>query len=331
MMIRIGTRDSQLAVWQATQVKNLLESLGTPAQLELVKSEGDLDLVTPLYSMGVQGVFTRVLDTALLNNRIDVAVHSMKDVPVQLPEGIVEAAVLERASYRDILVLNPNWQAPDNSFQLSDLSFQISNPEPGTSPEASGLKPETFPLTIATSSVRRKAQWLNRFPGHTIENIRGNVNTRLRKLSESNWFGAIFAAAGLERIGLKPDNSIDLNWMLPAPAQGAIMITARKGDLAVLRACSRINHTETAYCVKAERDFLSALMGGCATPISALATVHQNNLHFRGSIVSPEGAEKIEVDEVYAINSTVAAGKAAATKILEKGARPLIAKMNNEQ
>lgn len=324
-MIRIGTRDSQLAVWQATQVKNLLESLGTPAQLELVKSEGDLDLVTPLYAMGVQGVFTRVLDTALLNNKIDVAVHSMKDVPVQLPEGIVEAAVLERASHNDILVLNSNWQAPDPDINVEEFIKAIA--EPGTL----SLQPETLNITIATSSVRRKAQWLNRFPGHTIENIRGNVNTRLRKLSESNWFGAIFAAAGLERIGLKPAGSITLNWMLPAPAQGAIMITARKGDAAVLRACSRINHTETAYCVKAERDFLSELMGGCATPISALATVHQNKLNFKGSIVTPDGVQKIEVDETYAIDTNTVAGRAAAVTILEKGAGPLIAKMNHAQ
>lgn len=324
-MIRIGTRDSQLAVWQATQVKNLLESLGTPAQLELVKSEGDLDLVTPLYAMGVQGVFTRVLDTALLNNKIDVAVHSMKDVPVQLPEGIVEAAVLERASHKDILVLNPNWQAPDTDINVEELIKTIADPETLT------LQPETSNLTIATSSVRRKAQWLNRFPGHTIENIRGNVNTRLRKLAESNWFGAIFAEAGLERIGLRPADSISLDWMLPAPAQGAIMITARKDDAAVLRACSRINHTETAYCVKAERDFLSALMGGCATPISGLAAIIMDAINFRGSIVTPDGLEKREVDETYAIGETGAPGKAAAAAILEKGAGALIEKMNHDQ
>ncbi|WP_040679574.1 hydroxymethylbilane synthase [Niabella aurantiaca] len=324
-MIRIGTRDSQLAVWQATQVKDLLESLGTPAQLELVKSEGDLDLVTPLYAMGVQGVFTRVLDTALLNNKIDVAVHSMKDVPVQLPEGIVEAAVLERASYKDILVLNPNWKAPGSGINVEELIKTIAEPE------TLNLKPETSNLIIATSSVRRKAQWLHRFPGHTIENIRGNVNTRLRKLSESNWFGAIFAEAGLERIGLKPAGSIDLGWMLPAPAQGAIMVTARKDDGAVLRACSRINHTATAYCVKAERDFLSTLMGGCATPISALATMHQDRIRFEGSIVTPEGLEKLEVDGTYVIGETAAPGKVAAEKILENGAGRLIAKMNHEQ
>ena len=295
-MIRIGTRDSQLAVWQATQVKNLLENFGISARLEPIKSEGDLDLQTPLYAMGVQGVFTRALDIALLNNHIDIAVHSMKDVPVALPEGITEAAVLERASYRDILVLNENWQAPGISMEAIKKVIEGS-----ALPGAEALRPD---LIIATSSVRRKAQWLHRFPGHTIENIRGNVNTRLRKLAESNWLGAIFAAAGLERIGLKPANSIDLTWMLPAPAQGAIMVTARKGDERTLRACHRINHVQTAFCVKAERDFLSELMGGCATPISALATLSKDQLHFTGSVVSPDGIEKVAVEEVYSLNDT---------------------------
>lgn len=322
-MIRIGTRDSQLAVWQATQVKNLLENFGISARLEPIKSEGDLDLQTPLYAMGVQGVFTRALDIALLNNHIDIAVHSMKDVPVALPEGITEAAVLERASYRDILVLNENWQAPGISMEAIKKVIEGS-----ALPGAEARRPD---LIIATSSVRRKAQWLHRFPGHTIENIRGNVNTRLRKLAESNWLGAIFAAAGLERIGLKPANSIDLTWMLPAPAQGAIMVTARKGDERTLRACNRINHVQTAFCVKAERDFLSELMGGCATPISALATLSKDQLHFTGSVVSPDGIEKVAVEEVYSLNDTKAPGKQAAAAILDKGAKAIITKMNNEK
>ncbi|MBZ4189046.1 hydroxymethylbilane synthase [Niabella beijingensis] len=324
-MIRIGTRDSQLAVWQATQVKDLLEKLGTPATLELIRSEGDLDLVTPLYAMGVQGVFTRALDSALLNNKIDVAVHSMKDVPVQLPEGIVEAAVLERASYNDILVLNPNWKAPDQSVDPEALRSPISD----LNAQFSILNSQT--LTIATSSVRRKAQWLNRFPQHIIENIRGNVNTRLRKLSESNWFGAIFAAAGLERIGLRPANSITLDWMLPAPAQGAIMITARGNDRAVLQACARINHAGTAYCVKAEREFLSALMGGCSTPISSLAVLQEDHLYFKGSVVALDGSEKTEVAAIYPLNGTEAPGRLAAEALLEKGGKAIIAKMNHEQ
>ena len=198
--IRIGTRESQLAVWQATQVKNLLEVEGYQTELVHITSEGDVDLVTPLYAMGVQGIFTRSLDASLLNNRIDIAVHSMKDVPVQLPEGIVQAGVLPRASYKDILVFKEG----------RNIEQILSTP--------------TGEAIIATSSIRRKAQWLHRYPTHAIENLRGNVNTRLRKLNESDWQGAIFAAAGLERIGLRPKNSIDLDWMLPAPAQGAVVV-----------------------------------------------------------------------------------------------------------
>ncbi len=153
-----------------------------------IKSEGDIDLKTPLYEIGVQGIFTRSLDVALLNNRIDIAVHSMKDVPTQLPAGIVQAAVLQRASYKDLLVFkNPEIV---NHWQLNDATVQVA---------------ETLAGTVATSSIRRKAQWLNRYPGHTVENLRGNVNTRLAKLAASNWNGAIFAAAGLERIQLRPD------------------------------------------------------------------------------------------------------------------------------
>src|SRR5688572_19199786 len=175
--IRIGTRDSQLALWQANFVKDGLKKNNVDSVLVPIQSEGDKDLVSPLYEMGVQGIFTRSLDIALLDGRIDIAVHSMKDVPTKLPNGIMQAAVLERASYADVLVYKNN---PDF---LSDRNGQA---------------------VIATSSIRRKAQWLNRYPNHRLENLRGNVNTRLRKLEENDWNGAIFAAAGLERINLLP-------------------------------------------------------------------------------------------------------------------------------
>ncbi|MCH5596889.1 hydroxymethylbilane synthase [Niabella ginsengisoli] len=233
--IRIGTRESQLAVWQADLVKKLLEEKGQKAELVFIKSEGDIDLVTPLYAMGVQGVFTRSLDAALLNNKIDIAVHSMKDVPVQLPQGIAQAAVLQRASYKDILVMNGE----------KSIEPQLSNP----------FTIHHSPFTIGTSSIRRKAQWLNRYPNTVIENLRGNVNTRLQKVAESNWHGAIFAAAGLERIGVRPENSFDLDWMLPAPAQGAIMVVGRETDVEVMKACAPLNDVDTAISVKVERDF----------------------------------------------------------------------------
>lgn len=270
--IRIGTRDSQLAVWQATEVQRLLAANGYQSELVYIKSEGDLDLSTPLYEIGVQGIFTRSLDIALLNDKIDIAVHSMKDVPTQLPKGIVQAAVLERASYKDILVYK------------GETSF-LNDPE--------------SKAVIATSSVRRSAQWLNKYPNHTIVNLRGNVNTRLKKLEENEWNGAIFAAAGLERIGVRPSNSIDLDWMLPAPAQGAIMVVCRENDSRVLDACSLFNDATTALCAKIERDYLRALMGGCSTPISALAYKEGDIIHFHGNNCSPDGSEINETRKTF--------------------------------
>jgi len=208
--IRIGTRESELAVWQAMQVQQLLKQSGYTVELVYIRSEGDIDLKTPLYEMGVQGIFTRSLDIALLNKRIDIAVHSLKDVPTQLPEGIIQCAVLPRGSYKDILVPGKPGQLHADTALNSDSLFG-----------------DETNIKIATSSIRRKAQWLNRYPHHIIDNLRGNVNTRLKKLTESDWKGAIFAAAGLERIGLRPANAIELDWMLPAPAPSQAPRVAR--------------------------------------------------------------------------------------------------------
>ncbi|KIC96108.1 porphobilinogen deaminase [Flavihumibacter solisilvae] len=297
-MIRIGTRDSQLAMWQAIRVQELLKNKGFESELVLIKSEGDLDLITPLYEMGVQGVFTRTLDSALLAGRIDIAVHSMKDVPTQPAKGIVAAAVLERGNYIDLLV-------PKNGTAfLEDTASQA---------------------LVATSSIRRRAQWLHRYPQHNITNLRGNVNTRLRKLAESDWDGAIFAAAGLERTELRPANAVSLNWMLPAPAQGAILVVCREDDAASLEACSLLNHAETAICTKAERDFLRVLMGGCSTPISALAEISDDTIRFRGNIFSYDGRDhfSIELDEKLG-NDAGDIGIKAGKRILEAGAHKII-------
>jgi len=166
--IRIGTRDSELALWQAKTVQHQLEALGYSTEIVSTKSHGDIELSKPLYEMGVTGIFTKALDIALLNGEIDIAVHSMKDVPTALPDGIVVGAVLKRGNPHDVLVYKGD---------LSFLDAEIA--------------------TIATSSLRRKAQWLHRYPHHNIENLRGNVNTRLQKLADNPWNGAIFAAAGL--------------------------------------------------------------------------------------------------------------------------------------
>jgi hydroxymethylbilane synthase len=288
-VLRIGTRDSQLAVWQATLVQGLLKEAGVSSELVYMKSEGDIDTVTPLYALGVTGVFTKTLDTALLNNRIDIAVHSMKDVPTQLAQGIQQAAVLKRASHKDILVYK------DEIGFLSD--------------HHSGA-------TIATGSIRRVAQWLHRYPNHKTENLRGNVNTRLRKLEESDWNGAIFAAAGLERIHLRPKNSIDLDWMLPAPSQGAIMVVCRTGDDYAFESCQSFNDETTALCTKIEKDFLRVLMGGCSTPISALAEIKDTSLSFRGNICSPDGVDLLEINLERNPKESESLGEEAAYQLL---------------
>jgi hydroxymethylbilane synthase len=300
--IRIGTRDSQLATWQATLVSDLLVQQGYKTTLVYIKSEGDLNLTTPLYEIGVQGIFTRTLDIALLENRIDIAVHSMKDVPVVLARGLAQTAVLKRASYKDILVVKEN--AIEDGLQPY-LEARAKQGE----------------LTVATSSIRRKAQWLYRYPNSRIENLRGNVNTRLRKLSESDWDGAIFAAAGLERIGLRPSHSYDLDWMLPAPAQGAIMISCRDGDEWIHNACANLHDDATAVCVKIEREFLRILEGGCSTPISGLATLQDGTLRFKGNITAVDGKESIDVlieDELIAADSIASR---AVEDIISKGAK----------
>jgi hydroxymethylbilane synthase len=317
--LRIGTRDSQLAVWQATLVQDQLKKQGIPSELVYIKSEGDIDLVTPLYELGVQGIFTQTLDAALLSNRIDIAVHSMKDVPTQLAKGITQVAVLPRASYKDILVYKGNkTELLETLGYVNDVWIENSK-----------LQTPNSRLLLATSSIRRKAQWLNRYPNHTIENLRGNVNTRLRKVEESNWNGAIFAAAGLERIHLRPENSIELDWMLPAPAQGAIMVVCREEDTVSKAACTFLNDEATAVCTKIERDFLRALLGGCATPISALAELKEGTIFFRGNILSVDGKEKIEIER----NSPVALGNdlgtTAAQKLLDKGADKIVNEIRN--
>ncbi len=249
--IRIGTRDSELALWQAKIVQSLLEKSGHKTELVPVKSTGDLVLDKPLYEMGITGIFTRTLDIAMLNHDIDIAVHSLKDVPTILPKGIIQAAVLKRGNVNDTLVYKNN-------------------------EEFLGAKE----AVIATGSLRRRAQWLNRFPTHTITDLRGNVNSRLQKLEDNNWNGAIFAAAGIGRIGIRPEEAVNLDWMVPAPAQGAIMITALEEDYFVKEACAELNHEETEICTTIEREFLNKLEGGCTAPIGALAYIKDEGNQF---------------------------------------------------
>ena len=295
--IRIGTRDSELALWQAKTVEKQLNDLGYKTEIIAVKSEGDIVLDKPLYELGITGIFTKTLDIAMIQGKIDIAVHSMKDVPTQLPNGIIQGAVLERASTLDILVHKGN---------LDFLTQENS--------------------IIASSSLRRKANWLHKYPTHKVEDIRGNVNTRLQKVVDSNWSGAIFAEAGLERINVKPATFIPLDWMIPAPAQGAMLVVCNADDMFSLEAVSQLNHIETEICTYIERQFLRTLEGGCTAPIGAIATYNEKEdlIDFTGVLLSLDGKQKLEVIKKVAVSEWKKLGFNSAQEVLVNGGTELM-------
>jgi hydroxymethylbilane synthase len=277
----------------------MLEALGHTCQLVPVKATGDLQLDTPLYELGITGIFTRTLDLAMLRGEVDIAVHSLKDVPTQLPSGIIRGAVLERGNPRDLLV-------------HKGLDFLNTG----------GV--------VATGSLRRRAQWLYHYPLHDIEDLRGNVNTRLKKLQESDWNAAIFAAAGLERINSVPPNSTELQWMIPAPAQGAMAVMALEKDRWVRQALFALNHKVSELCTTVERSFLKELEGGCTAPIGALATVKNDLLYFQGILLSLDGQENLHIEKEMPVDEAEGLGVACAREILQNGGIELMSRIKKE-
>jgi len=298
--IRIGTRDSELALWQANTVKDKLELLGYKTELVAVKSTGDLNLDQPLYELGITGIFTKTLDIAMLNRTVDIAVHSMKDVPTLLPKGIVQTAVLERAASEDILVTN-------GDFNPEDI------------------------CTVATGSLRRKAQWLSRYPHHKVVGLRGNVNTRLQKLVDSDWQGAVFAKAGLERIDKLPENHKILDWMIPAPAQGAMVVVARQSDIQHIEATRQLDHKPSAICTEIEREFLQVLEGGCTAPIGALAIIEGELIRFKAVLLSLDGRITLRMEKEIEINSYTGCGGAFAREMLANGGAEIMNTIKKSQ
>lgn len=299
-IIRIGTRDSELALWQAHNVQKKLNNLGYLTEIVAVKSTGDIILDKPLYELGITGIFTKTLDIAMLKGTIDIAVHSMKDVPTILPKKIVQAAVLERANTLDILVHKGN------------LDFL----------QANGI--------IASGSLRRKAQWLHKYPEHKVVDLRGNVNTRMQKLQDNNWDGAIFAAAGLERINLKPNEFINLDWMVPAPAQGAMVVVAMENDVFSKEALSYLNDTTCEICTYIERQFLRTLEGGCTAPIGALATINEKQINFQGVLFSLDGKQKHTIEKKCNLDSYSTLGQSCANELLQNGGKALMDELRKE-
>ena len=299
--IKIGTRNSPLALWQARVVASNLQNRNYKTEITPIVSTGDKNLTQPLYSLGITGIFTKDLDIALLNNEVDIAVHSLKDIPTELPENVEIIAVLKRDFPQDILVRRKGAE----NLELKDLK-------------------------VATSSLRRRAFWLKEFPQAQFSDIRGNVQTRLRKLEEEDFDATLFSLAAIERISLVVDYEF-LPMMISAPAQGVVAITARKDDEEIQEIFEEINHLPTQICVDIERSFLNTLEGGCTAPIGAFAEMNdKNEIRFQGRLCSLDGKNCIETDEIFLWEEGKNFGKNLAEKLLENGGRELMAEIKTQ-
>lgn len=300
--LRIGTRKSPLALWQAEHVRALLLERTPSLHIELIKitTEGDRILDRPLASAGGKGLFIKELEQALFDGRIDLAVHSMKDLTVTLPEGLHIAAVLERADPRDAFV-------SDRYRRLADLP--------------AGAR-------IGTSSLRRQCQLRARYPRYEVVNLRGNVNTRLAKLDAGEFDALILAIAGLERLGLRERvrEGLDPAVSLPAVAQGAICIESRRDDATMNKYLAPLDHVQTRRCTAAERALNAELQGGCQLPIAAYAELHGDTLHLRALVGDPEGREILQAVGHGPVAEPEALGKRIAKELLARGAGALIEK-----
>jgi len=299
--IKIGTRNSPLAMWQAREVARNLQNLNYTTDIVPVLATGDKNLTQPLYKLGITGIFTKDLDLALLNNEIDIAVHSLKDIPTELPENIEIIAVLERDYPQDVLVRKKDAQ----NLELHDLK-------------------------IATSSLRRRAFWSKEFPDTQFSDIRGNVQTRLNKLEENDFDATMFSLAAIERMGLDVHYE-HLPIMISAPAQGVVAICGRSDNAEMKEIFSDINHKPTQICVEIERNFLNTLEGGCTAPIGAFAEINERNeVRFIGRLCSLDGKNCIETDEIFEWNEHENFGKTLAQKVLENGGRELMHQIKSE-
>ncbi|MBV2165033.1 MAG: hydroxymethylbilane synthase [Kaistella sp.] len=299
--IKIGTRNSPLAMWQAREVARNLQNLNYTTDIVPVLATGDKNLNQPLYKLGITGIFTKDLDMALLNNEVDIAVHSLKDIPTELPENIEIIAVLERDYPQDVLVRKKDAQ----NVELHDLK-------------------------IATSSLRRRAFWCKEFPDTQFSDIRGNVQTRLNKLEENDFDATMFSLAAIERMGLDVHYE-HLPIMISAPAQGVVAICGRSDNAEMKEIFSHINHKPTQICVEIERNFLNTLEGGCTAPIGAFAEINERNeVRFIGRLCSLDGKNCIETDEIFEWNEHENFGKTLAQKVLENGGRELLHQIKSE-
>ncbi|GJM15924.1 MAG: porphobilinogen deaminase [Thermodesulfobacteriota bacterium] len=303
---RIGTRGSKLALWQANHVRNLLSASNPELEIEIqiIKTTGDAILNSPLSEIGGKGVFVKEIEEALLSENVDIAVHSMKDVPTVLPAGLIIGAVVERHDPRDAFISN-------TGQTLAKLS--------------KGSR-------IGTGSLRRASQLLHHYPSIKIVSIRGNVDTRIRKLKEDGEFDAIvLAVAGLERMGLGEEITeiISTDIMLPAPGQGIVAIECREGDEETANILRAINHTETEIAAISERAFLYRLGGDCNVPVGCNAILSGNTINLSGIISSPEGKLLIKKDASDSIQHAGQLGEQLAEMILEAGGNEILEQLTS--
>jgi hydroxymethylbilane synthase len=300
MIIRLGTRGSALALYQTNWVKEKLQKIFPEMEFEtiIIKTTGDKILDSPLSKIGDKGLFTKELDRALLDRKIDIAVHSMKDVPTQFDNQLTIAAVTERHDVRDALVSNG-----------------ISN-----------IKNLPQGATIATGSLRRKAQLLHFRPDFNIIDIRGNVNTRLKKFDQSDWDAMVLAVAGLERLELQEriSQKIPLDIMLPAVGQGCFAVMTKKSNQKVIDICQLVHQPDTSAAVFAERAFLRRLEGGCQVPLGAIARVEDNKVFLKGCVCSLDGQSYFGGESSSTIDQPEKAGEILAESLLKKGASRIL-------
>ncbi len=298
--LRIGTRGSALALWQAGHVADLLTSRLPEIEIEqkIIKTTGDKILKQSLVDIGEKALFTKEIEEALLADEIDIAVHSLKDLPTTLPEGLALGAILKRGPQGDVFV----------------------------SKTGASLAEVPFGSTVATGSLRRRAQLLHSRPDLKIVDLRGNVQTRLRKLSENDWAGIVLAEAGLVRLNLeeKITERLSPEIMLSAVGQGAVAVEARDGDERVAPMLEILHHEETATCVLSERSFLRYLEGGCQVPIAASGTIREGRLILEGLLCDLDGKALIRDQITGSPSDAEALGEQLAEKILNQGGQSIL-------
>jgi hydroxymethylbilane synthase len=298
--LRIGTRGSRLALWQANHVAGLLRALpgSPPFELVIIETAGDQVRDVPLSQIGGDGVFTKEIQRALLDQQVDIAVHSLKDLPTTAIDGLLLAGVPPRGPTGDALV-SPRYRSFD------------------------ALPPEAV---VATSSLRRRAQVLHRRPDLLLVTIRGNVETRLRKLAEPRLDALILAQAGLERLGLAHavTEILDPDWMAPAVGQGALGLECRRDDARACGLAEQVSDPTTFHAVRAERALLRSLGGGCQVPIGALASVANNMLRLRGAVLKADGTRRIDGEISGALDAAEDLGARLAATLLARGAEELL-------